>query len=188
MKVLLISFSSREHGNCNRILKYCSKLLNENSGVTEVINIYDMNIEECGGCDYYCFKNGICSKNDDLLKLYNKCFEADEIIFAIPTFCGNLCSSYFKFWERGQSVFKDNNEYEDKFLRKINIVVIGNIVSGGDMAMHEALYSFSNRSFYPQVLLLSSREYDTSSINGDMLNNASMRERIENFIIKVKNK
>lgn len=186
MKVLLISFSSRQYGNCNRILESCSKLLNENGWGTEVINIYGMNIEACGGCDYYCFKNGICSKRDDLLKIYNKCFEADEIIFAIPTFCSNLCSSYFKFWERGQSVFKDNVEYEDKFLSKISIIVVGNLVSGGDMAMHEALYSFANRSFYPEVLLLSSREYDTSSVNGDMIYIPDVRRRVEKFVDKIK--
>lgn len=176
MKILLISFSSRDEGNCSRILKHCSKLSNDRGMVAEVLKIYDMNIEECGGCDYYCFKNGACLKEDDLLEVYEKCFKADKIIFAIPTFSGNLSSLYFKFWERGQSIFKDNSEYEDKFLKKINIIVIGNLSSGGDMAVHEALYSFNNRSFYPEVLLLSSREYCTSSIRGDMIDIPNVKE------------
>lgn len=185
MKVLFISFSLREEGNCSRILKYCSELANMKGNQCEFINMNSIKIGECGGCEYYCFSNGKCIKEDDTQYIYNKCFEVDKIIFAIPTFCGNLTSLYFKFWERSQGIFKDNDEYENKFLRKINIVIIGNLTSGGDMALHEALYGFTNREFSPEALILSSREYGTSSINGDLIENENVKIRVNQFMNKI---
>lgn len=156
-----------------------------NSNDSELINIFDYKIDGCGRCEYGCFNTGNCSVEDDTLKIYNKCFEADKIIFAIPTFCGNLASSYFRFWERSQAIFKDNNEYEKKFLSKINLIIIGNLSSGGDMALHEAIYSFNNRCFFPETLLLSSREYDKSSVRGDLVEPKEVRDRLDNFIKRI---
>lgn len=162
--------------------------MNNKGFETEVINIYTYKIQSCGDCSYECFAGGNCSIEDDVLKLYSKCLEADKIIFAIPTYCGNLSSAYFRFWERSQAIFKDEMEYENKFLKKISFIIIGNLSSGGDMALHEALYSFTNRSFYPEAILLSSREYNKSSIKGDLIQSNEVKSRLDSFINKVMDK
>jgi len=184
LKVVGIVFSSRDDGNCTNCTKYCLEIMEQHGYKSELINVFHYDVQGCGVCNYKCFNNGICAKNDDVNELYRRCFEADKIIFAIPTFSGHLASSYFTFWERSQGVFKDNDQYEKDFLKKINIIVIGNITSGGDMALHEALYSFTNRSFYPETILLSSREYDRSSIKGDLMESTEVRNRLEGFAKK----
>lgn len=73
-------------------------------------------------------------------------------------------------------------EYENSFLKKVNLIIIGNLSSGGDMALHEALYSFVNRSFYPEAILLSSREYNKSSIEGDLIDSNDVKNKLNNFI------
>lgn len=186
MKILGINFSSRKQGNCAGCLEYCLNEMKALGHEIETIDIFNYEIDGCGECNYHCFKSGTCCKEDDAHKLYQKCFEADKIIFAIPTFSGNLASSYFKFWERSQSFFKDNVQYEDTFLRKINLIIIGNISSGGDMALHEALYNFTNREFYPEVILLSSREYNSSSIQGNLIESDDVKNRLNNFTKKIK--
>lgn len=188
LKVLGFVFSSRGQGNCSNSIEYCLNKIKLAGHEAEAVNINDYDVQGCGECGYYCFKNGDCSKQDDIKKLYKKCFEADRVIFAIPTFCGNLSSMYFKFWERSQALFKDDTEYENDFLKKISFIIIGNLSSGGDMALHEALYGFANRSFYPETLLLSSREYGKSSINGDMIETDEVKNRLNSFINRVINK
>lgn len=185
MKVLGIVFSSRKQGNCTRSVEYCLNEIRHNGYEAEIINIFDYDVQGCGDCDYYCFKCTTCCKEDDVAELYRRCFAADKIIFAIPTFCGHLASSYFKFWERSQSIFEDDTKYEDYFLKKINLIVIGNLSSGGDMALHEALYSFTNREFYPEVILLSSRDYNKSSIKGDLVESDEVKNRLRFFIKKI---
>lgn len=85
-------------------------------------------------------------------------------------------------------MFKDEIEYENTFLKKINLIIVGNLSSGADMAVHEALYSFINRSFYPEVILLSSEEYNTSSIKGDLVKSSEVKERLNNFIERIVSK
>jgi len=188
LKALGIVFSSRDNGNCSNAIKYCLNKMKDKGYETEALNIFQYEIEGCGKCNYICFNSGECLKKDDIPKLYKKCFDADKIIFAIPTFCGHLTSQYFKFWERSQSLFKDEIEYENTFLKKINLIIVGNLSSGADMAVHEALYSFINRSFYPEVILLSSEEYNTSSIKGDLVKSSEVKERLNNFIERIVSK
>lgn len=188
MKVVGIAFSSREKGNCTRFSDYCLNIAKNYGHQTELINLSKYNIQGCDDCDYRCFENEGCCKNDDTSLLYKRCFDADKVIFAIPTFGGHLSSAYFRFAERSQGIFKNEDEYENKFLKKINLIVIGNLTSGGDMALHEALYCFSNRNFYPESILIQSREYGKSSINGDLIEVIEVRNRLERFSKKILNK
>ncbi|SDW07607.1 flavodoxin family protein [Tepidimicrobium xylanilyticum] len=188
MKALGIVFSSRANGNCSNAIKYCLNKMKNKGYEIETLNIFEYEIQGCGNCNYICFNSGECVKEDDIYKLYNRCFEADKIIFAIPTFCGHLTSQYFKFWERSQSLFKDEEECENIFLKKINLIIIGNLSSGGDMAVHEALYGFINRRFYPEVVLLSSEDYNTSSIKGNLVEFSGIRDRLDNFVEKIVSK
>lgn len=186
MKVLGIAFSTRENGNCAKSISYCLDFVKNKGNEVEFISINNYAIEGCGECGYFCFSNGDClKKDDDVHKFYKKCFEADKVIFAIPTFCGHLSSEYFRFWERSQAVFKDEVVYENAFLKKINFIIIGNLSSGGDMALHEAIYPFANRNFYPETILLSSRDYNRRSIKGDLIDEEDVRIRLGRFSVQV---
>lgn len=185
LNILAITFSSRKNGNCTRCAQYCLDKFKIVGHTVELINIFDFNIQGCGLCNYDCFYGNGCLIKDDTLKVYEKCFNADKIIFAIPTYCGNLSSAYFKFWERTQGVFKDNHKYEKDFLSKINFIIIGNLTSGGDMAAHEGLYSFVNRNFYPETIILSSREYNKKSINGDLVDSLEVVHKLDNFAQRI---
>ncbi|WP_313342452.1 flavodoxin family protein [Sedimentibacter sp.] len=185
MKVLGIIFSSRKHGNCARCTEYCLSEICKSGYEVKAINTFDYEINGCGNCDYQCFADGACCIEDDIPKIYDKCLKAEKIIFAIPTFSGHLASSYFEFWERAQSIFKNNEVYENSFLRKINLIIIGNLSFGGDMALHEALHCFTNREFHPEVALLSSREYNKSSIKGDLIESQEVKNKLSIFAEKI---
>jgi hypothetical protein len=113
------------------------------------------------------------SSNETVGKVpyFQKCGDADILIFAIPTYSGHLSSLYFAFDERGQPFFK-----------KINFIIIGNLSAGGDMALHQALYSFANLDFWPETVLFPAREYGRSSINGDLIEIPEVKKRLDRFV------
>lgn len=182
MKVLGIIFSYREKGNCANCIDYCLKEFKENKHETEIISIFDFDINPCSDCDYVCFYNSECPKEDGIDKIISKCIEADVIIFALPTYRGHLPSTYFIFSERLQGFFKGEESYEKDFLEKVNMIIIGNLSSGGDMALHEGLYAFINKPFYPETILLSSRDFNRKSIYGDLIEDDLVKRRLNKFI------
>lgn len=185
MKILGLVFSGRSDGNSFKTLDYCLDGFRKVTDNTEIISINDLSIHPCGKCKYECCKNGACPINDDISDLFKKCLESDLILFSLPTYCGHLPSSYFIFSERSQAILRDKKIYEDQFLKKINIILIGNIIAGGDMALHEALNSFTGRGFFPETVLLSSRDYNMKPIDGNLIENSHVRHKLDGFIERI---
>ncbi|MFZ5354838.1 MAG: NAD(P)H-dependent oxidoreductase [Bacillota bacterium] len=182
MKIVGMNFSSRKDGNCFDCVDYCLKQYEKLGHHTEVLNFFDYQITPCGLCGYQCFQKEQCIKADDASKLFEKLIDSDIIISAIPTFRGHLASSYFILSERGQGVFRKSFDYDKDYLRKINLIVIGNLSSGADMALHEAFYDFTNKDFYPESVLLSSREYGRRSIKGDLIEDELVRNKLDKYV------
>jgi multimeric flavodoxin WrbA len=180
MKILGINFSGRTNGNCSQSLQFCLDVYKKNGHETKFINLSEQTLEPCGDCNYNCFQAD-CVKTDNFREIYLKMVEADKIIFAVPTYCGHLSSSFFIFSERSQGFYNHSNSDEDDILKKINLIIIGNSSSGGDMALSEALCIFNNRSYFPEVLLLSSIEYGRRSILGDLVEENEIRSRLTRF-------
>ncbi len=188
MKVLGVAFSCRKSGNGMKILRYLMEGFNKKGYETEIINGYDYKITPCSGCDIECFKGKKCPVNDDVYMIYDKCFESDIVIFSIPDYSGHLSSLYFAFTERAQGKIDNYDKYIEKYLKKINFIVVGNLSAGGDMALHQALYDFSNRDFFPETLLFSSREYGLSSIAGNLIENDVVKRRLDDYLERVDRK
>ena len=182
MKVLGVVFSAREEGNCLKCAKYCIAKFKEHGFETEIVNTFELEIRPCSHCSYECFADRKCPIEDDVSEIYRKWKDADILIFAIPTYSGHLSSSYFALDERSKPFFKNLREWKEKFSKKVNFMIIGNLVAGRDMALHEALYSFANLDFCPETLLLPSREYGKWSINGDLIEVPEVRKRLDRFV------
>ena len=184
MKILGINFSGRTNGNCSKSLQFCLDIYKKHHHEIDFINLSEQSLEPCGSCNYNCFQAN-CVKNDSFNDIYHKMMEAEKIIFAVPTYCGHLSSSFFIFSERSQGFYNHSNSNEDDILRKINLIIIGNSSSGGDMALSESLCSFNNRSYFPEVLLLSSNEYGRRSILGDLVEENEIRNRLTRFSSRI---
>jgi multimeric flavodoxin WrbA len=186
MKVVGLNFSSRINGNCYNCVDYCLKRIKSRGYEVEIINFFNYEVNPCGLCDYQCFQTEKCIKTDDAKELFEKLTNADIIIYAIPTFGGHLASSFFILSERENGIFRSRLDYYDvDYLRKINLIVIGNLSSGADMALHEAFYGFTNKDFYPESILLSAKEYGRRSINGDLIEDELVRYKLEKYADKI---
>lgn len=182
MKALAVAFSARKKGNCYRLVEHCLNRLVEKGWETELLKTYDLQITPCNQCDYECFKNGKCPVHDDIPMIYEKCQQADTVIFALPNYGGHLTSLYFAFAERGQFIFQTSEDLNESYLKKINFIIIGNLSAGGDMALHEALYGFANRDYWPETLLFPAREYGQSSLKGNLIESVEVKKRLNRFV------
>lgn len=182
MKALAIAFNAREEGNCAKLAQYCLNKLAQKGWKTELLKAYHLKITPCSKCAYECFKNKECPIADDVPMAYAECRKADALIFAVPDYGGHLASVYFAFAERAQFEFRKFALFEKEFLRKVNFLIVGNLSAGGDMALHEALYGFANRSFWPETLLLPAREYAQSSLKGNLMESPDVKKRLERFV------
>ncbi len=187
MKAVGLNFSSRKNGNCYNCVDYCFKRIKSRGYDVEAINFFDYEVNPCGACEYQCFHTGKCIKADDAEELFGKLTEVDIIIYAVPTFGGHLASSFFILSERENGIFRSKTkyDYDADYLRKINLIVVGNMSSGADMALHEAFYGFTNKAFYPESILLSAKEYGRRSINGDLLEDESVRNKLEKYVDRI---
>ncbi len=194
MKALGVAFSARKEGNCLSSLQYCQERLRGKGYETELINAYDHKITPCSHCEYECFSFGeegkaaLCPLQDDVPWLYEKCKDANLSIFAIPTYGGHLSGLYMAFGERGQSQFSDWEEFRQGFSSKVNLIIIGNLSSGGDMALHEALCDFYNLDPPPETLFLSARQWGNNSLKGDLVKELGVKARLEQFVDRIHSK
>lgn len=186
MKALGVAFSARKEGNCLKFLQYCFEKLRQRGYETELVNAYDHQITPCSHCGYECFssssegKSGPCPLKDDVPWLYEKCKGADLLIFAIPTYGGHPSALYMAFGERAQ--FSNWEEFQRNFSSKVNLIIIGNLTSGGDMTLHEALSDFYNLNPPPEVLVISARELGQNSLRGDLVEEPEVKLRLGRFV------
>lgn len=113
---LLISFSGREHGNCDDILEYIS--------TKEDTTVYfrNLNVHNCSNCTYECFDGNCKYRQDDIYDLYASMPMYDKIFLIVPMYCGNPSSLYFKFNERSQDYFMHNEECYKLIVSKMYII------------------------------------------------------------------
>jgi multimeric flavodoxin WrbA len=182
MKALGLAFSARREGNSSRCLRYCLERIEERGFQTEFLNAYELKITPCSHCNYECFADKDCPIKDDVPQIYKRCEDSEILIFAIPTYGGHLSSIYFAFAERSQALYKSFQECSERLLKKVNLIIIGNLSAGGDMALHEALYNFANLDFWPETLLFPAREYGRISIKGDLIEQAEVKRRLDRFV------
>lgn len=86
---MVISFSGRENGNCDNISKYIV------SKGDSIIYFRNLNIHDCSGCKYECFKGYCKYRQDDIYNLYESMLSYDKIFLIVPMYCGNPSSLYF---------------------------------------------------------------------------------------------
>ena len=189
MKALGIAFSARKRGNCLNCIEYVLTKLKEHGFETEVINAYDSEIKPCSHCNYECFakelrgKKEECPIQDDVPKIYSKMKETDIIVLAVPTYGGKAASLYCAFTERTQGIIKSYEEFKNTILNKIiALIVIGNILAGGDLAYHTVILDHKDCKYPLQSVLLQADEYGKGSIYGNLMEDDRVRDRLDNLV------
>ena len=101
MRVLLFNGSSNQRGCTYTALAEIEKVLNENNIKTEIINIGNIPIADCTGCQY-CRKagKGKCVLNDIVNECIDKCAKADGFVFGSPVYYAHPSGRLLSFMDR----------------------------------------------------------------------------------------
>ena len=124
---LIISFSGRTKGNCDRVADFIS---NPND---EIIYFRDKSIHGCSNCEYECLYSKCKYREDDIYGIYDSMLGFDKVVLIVPMYCGNPSSLYFIFNERCQDYFMHNEDKYGDILSRLYIIgIYGNRESTPD--------------------------------------------------------
>ena len=84
------------------VSRMCSRVLEgaaDAGASTELINLYDYEIEHCIGC-WSCYRNGTCFHDDDFEALFIKLRDADVVVLGSPVYVGSASGMMKTFFDR----------------------------------------------------------------------------------------
>ena len=100
MKITFIS-DHKNHTNLENYVFEVNAKLDKEKCETEIINISDLNINQCIGCFSCWLKTpGKCVFNDDMDKILFSLVETDILIFSSPIVTGFISSKFKTFLDR----------------------------------------------------------------------------------------
>ncbi len=175
--VVIISFSSRNDGNCEKISEYIRSL--QNLSVKEY-RFADFSIHPCGMCQYECFKNNRkCPYIDDMeYTILDQICASAFTYFVLPNYCNFPPAQFFAFNERSQCYFQNHSERLESYLNvPKQFIVVSNT---GKQNFVEAMRQHTSDE--PEILFLSAKHYGKISIAGDILESEAVKADIRSFI------
>ncbi len=176
---LIISFSGRKDGNCDRIAKFIFKKTDK------IIFFRDLNVHCCSHCDYECFGTGCKYRDDGIYDIYESMISFEKIILIVPMYCGNPSSLYFIFNERSQDFFLCHGEQYETIISRLYIIgIYGDREKTPDfIPCFEKWFACS--SYTDRVLGIERHPYD-QKLHDSILNIDEVKNKITNFIFETK--
>ena len=172
--VTILSFSSRNSGNCAKISTYISKYFDHCNQLT----INRETVPSCGNCDYECLKPDLrCPQmSESYQELMDNICRSDLVYFVMPNYCGYPCANYFAFNERTVGYFNMEREKMDRYMNVPKRFIIVSNTEGFEDAMRQQ----TNEA--PQILYLKSRKYGKRSTDGDILESDAAKADLDDFL------
>lgn len=179
MKTCIISFSSRPGGNCARIAE---EIARQTPGETVVRDFSSLTVTPCGRCGYECFQERERCPYiaDPELAICEGITGSDLAYFVVPNYCDYPCANFFAFNERSQCYFQRRGDLLERYLSvRKKFVVVSNTGTGNFTA---AFRYHVSEDAEPEVLFLSAKRFQKSSIRGDLMDAPEAREVLAEFI------
>lgn len=164
--VTILSFSGREDGNSIRVANVIADAIGREN--TQIIDFSNVNVEPCNHCHCDCFlPEGKCPVEDDVVSIYEKIMQSEQVFFILANYCGYPNANYFAFNERSSAYFLRNRDLLAKYLAvPKKFVIISN--SNQEKFAELAQYQVPNGTT-PEMLFLSSGKFKVSSFAGNLM-------------------
>lgn len=101
--VLILNGSPRKNKNCSNIASHIQNVLLYKNIGSEILDIYNLDINHCVGCGF-CSKKGYCCIKDDMTNIYKKIEDAKGIIVLSPVHFDCVSSKLKTLVDRTQSI------------------------------------------------------------------------------------
>lgn len=100
-KILVAVGSPRKNGNTALLVKKAVEGIESAGGVSEILNLHELNIKPCTACDWCRDNRGkFCVLNDDMKDIYPKLLEAYGLIIATPIYWFTVSAQTKVFMDR----------------------------------------------------------------------------------------
>ena len=120
MKVLLLNGSPRKDGNTESLVKAFEQGAKKH-GEVEIINVCDININPCKGCDYCLNSEGhACVQKDGMSEIYKKLQTADVLVVASPVYFYSLSAQLKALIDRCHTPLR-----KEFGIKKIALMLVG---------------------------------------------------------------
>lgn len=181
MKVCIVSFSGRSGGNCAAIAEELCQWGN-GRGEATVFDFSSLAVAPCGRCGYPCFQSReLCPySGDPELALCEAVTNSGLTCFIVPNYCDYPCANFFIFNERSQGYFQQRPDLLAKYLAVPKKFIV---VSNTNRDNFTAAFRYHvPENAEPEILFLSARTFQKSSIDGDLMESAQAREALLEFM------
>ncbi len=122
VKVIGVSGSPRKGRNTEKLLSYALEAAEEAGAVTELLNLADMNIQPCNGCNT-CVREKRCplDEGDDMAHVNEQLIKADAIIMAAPSYFGGVPGVMKNMMDRSRSLKMDGHRLMGKIASALSV-------------------------------------------------------------------
>lgn len=129
MKIAAFLGSPRKEGNTELLLNAAIKGVKDNDGDVSLVNLNELKIQPCQDCGDCC-DTGICTKLDDMTKIYDEIRYSDRFVLASPIFFSSVSAQAKAMIDRCQSFWCEkyllNRPIEpNKYSRKGLLLLVG---------------------------------------------------------------
>ena len=180
-KICVISFSGRSGGNCASIAREIENFW-LGKGEVEVFDFSTFEVAPCGRCSCECFKKRESCPyfSDSEFDICDTITNSGLTYFVVPNYCDYPCANFFAFNERSQCYFQGRGDLLERYLAvRKKFVVVSN--TGRENFTAAFRYHVSEDA-EPEVLFLSAKGFQRSSIRGDLMDSPEARAVLAEFI------
>lgn len=114
MKILAINGSHRPGQNCDVMINAALEAADAAGVSGETVNLADLDIRFCTGCNRCLFKPGCSIDDDQMEELREKMRQADGILLASPNYFANVTARMKNFFDRTRPMHMLQNELKGK--------------------------------------------------------------------------
>jgi multimeric flavodoxin WrbA len=107
MKVVGICASPRK-GNTEQMVSWVLSACAASGAKVELVNLREIDMEQCRGCNSCFGKRKQCVIDDDLFSLFDKLENADALVFGTPNYFNNVSGLMKCFIDRNNSVWEQS--------------------------------------------------------------------------------
>jgi multimeric flavodoxin WrbA len=110
MKIMALNGSPRKKGNTQTLLETILQAAAGKGAETRLINLNELTMKGCQGCDACKKKLGACVQKDDISPLLQEMKSVDALIFGTPVYCYHVSSQFKTLIDRLYCFYGEDND------------------------------------------------------------------------------
>ena len=178
MEIIAVNGSGRRDGNCGAIALSLFSFLQDLGleGNYRVLELADLCVQPCHGCNYQCFHSS-CPLKDDAEELIAAMYRADLVFLLAPTYGGLPPASLVALMERRQA-YMDGLELAKQFV--VGIVLANAVGSETGEFTPEIVESWVSHwgAVKTAFLRIQPRDYQESSLQVGLADNELVKRQL----------